>query len=219
MNFIERVMGMITKPDDTTKDIEKEPRIEEGLMIVGIYMILAVLGAYLSFTRIKYTGSIQGVDVSALATIILITGIAGTVATVLIGWPIITGAAHVLSMFFGAGGKFYPNMMTLIGYTTIPLIILTVLSMILTLLSPVTTIDMTTGAMSATTGLFSSPIQIIGLVLTLLGSAWTAYMMLYAVKNGEKLEMKNAMIVVGVLFILNLLLTYGSVLYAMLMGY
>jgi hypothetical protein len=210
MNFTERIAGMITKPDDATKDIAGDPRIEEGLMIVGIYVILTVLATYLSFTRIKYTGSIQGIDASTLATFTLIAGIGGAIVISLIGWPIITGAAHLLSMFFGAEGKFYPNMMTLIGYTAIPLIVISVFSMILTLLTPVTVIDMTTGAQAATSGIFSSPIQILGMVITLLGSIWTAYMMLYAVKNGEKLAIKNALIVVGVLFILNLLLTYGA---------
>lgn len=210
MNFIERIMGMITKPDDTTKDIAKDPRIEEGLMVVGIYMILMVLAAYLSFTKIKYTGSIQGIDASTMATFTLIGGIGSAIVVVLVGWPVITGVAHVLSMFFGADGKFYPNMMTLIGYTAIPLIFMTVISIILTLMTPVTTIDIAAGAQTVSTSLFTNPIAILGMIITLLGSLWTAYMMVYAVKNGEKLSQTNSYIVVGLLFIANLLLTYGA---------
>ncbi|HTX43620.1 MAG TPA: YIP1 family protein, partial [Methanocella sp.] len=180
MNFIERVVGMIARPDDTTKDIDKDPRIEEGLMIVGIYLILTVLGTYLSITRIRYTGSITGMDASTLTTFSLIGGIVGAIISVLVGWPIVTGAAHVLSMFFGANGKFYPNMMTLIGYTAIPLIVVTVLSMVLTLLTPVTVVNMAGGIQAATASIFS-PLQILGMVLSLLGSIWVAYMMLYAV--------------------------------------
>jgi hypothetical protein len=207
-------MGMVMKPDDTTKDIDKDPRIEEGLMVVGIYVILAVLGAYLSYTRIQYTGNIQGMDVSTFTTYMLIVSLVGAIISVLVGWPIVTGAAHVLSMFFGANGKFYPNMMTLIGYTAIPLIVVTVLSMVLTLLTPVTVVNMAGGIQAATASIFS-PLQILGMVLSLLGSIWVAYMMLYAVKNGEKLTMKNALIVVGVLLVVNLLLTYGSLLLAL----
>jgi hypothetical protein len=72
MKFGERIIGMFTRPDDTTKDIANEPRIEEGLLIVGIYMVLLILGTYLTLSRIKYTGEIQGIGASAVATIALI---------------------------------------------------------------------------------------------------------------------------------------------------
>ncbi|WP_174590417.1 Yip1 family protein [Methanocella conradii] len=215
MNFIERITGMITKPDETTKDIAKEPRIEEGLMIVGIYMIFMILAAYFSFSRVKYTGSIQGIEASTLALYMMLVGIVGAIATVLIGWLIVTGIVHILSMFFGAEGKFYPGMMTLIGYTAIPLIIVTIISIVLTLMTPVTVYDFSQGTQAAKSA-YSNPITILNTIVTLLGSIWTAYMMVYAVKNGEKLEMKSALIVVGVLFIGNLLLTFGSVILSLL---
>ncbi len=210
MNFTERIMGMITKPDDTTKDIDKEPRIEEGLMVVGVYMILLVLETYLSFTRIQYTGSIQGFDASTLATYTVMIAIAGAIITALAGWAIAAGIIHLLSLFFGATGKFYPNMMTLIGYAAIPLSAVTVISMVLTLLTPVTVVDITASA-QATTSILNNPIQILNTVVALLGSVCVAYMMVFAVKNGEKLPMNNALIVVGVLFVLNLILNFGSV--------
>jgi hypothetical protein len=40
--------------------------------------------------------------------------------------------------------------------------------------------------------------------------------MAFAVKNGEKISMGNAYIVVGVLFVINLAFTFGSVIMAML---
>lgn len=215
MNFIERITGMITKPDETTKDIAKEPRIEEGLMIVGIYMIFMILAAYFSFSRVRYTGSIQGIEASTLAMYMMLGGVIGAIITVLIGWPIITGVAHVLSMFFGAEGKFYPNMLTLIGYTTIPLIIVTIISMALTLMTPITVYDFSQGTQAAK-ATYSNPITILSTIVSLLGSIWTAYMMFYAVKNGEKLDAKGALIVVGLLFFVNLLFTFGSVILALL---
>ncbi|AFC98828.1 Yip1 domain-containing protein [Methanocella conradii HZ254] len=216
MNFVERITGMITKPDETTKDIAKEPRIEEGLMVVGVYMIFSILAAYFSFSRVRYTGSIQGIEASTLAMYMMLGGVIGAIITVLIGWPIITGVAHVLSMFFGADGKFYPNMLTLIGYTAIPLIIVTIISIALTLMMPVTVYDFSQG-MQAAKATYGNPITILSTIVSLLGSIWTAYMMFYAVKNGEKLDAKGALIVVGLLFIANLLLTFGSVILALLM--
>ncbi len=211
MEFTERIMGMITKPDDTTKDIDKDPRIEEGLMMVGVYMILLVLATYISLSRVRYTGSIQGFDAATLATYMVMAGIAGVIVTTLAGWAIATGVLHLLSLFFGASGKFYPNMMTLIGYAAIPLTAVTLISMVLSLLTPVTVVDISMGAQSSASSVFGSPLQILGMVVELLGSLWVAYMMVFGVKNGEKLPMDKALIVVGVLFVLNLLMSYGSI--------
>lgn len=216
MKFEERIIGMFTKPDDTTKDIANEPRIEEGLLIVGIYMILVILGTYFTLSRIKYTGEIQGISASALATITLIGGIIVVIIETLVAWPIITGVVHIISMFFGGAGKLYPHMMTLIGYTALPLIIITIISMLLTFMMPVTTVDIANPTQAAASSVLSNPITIISLIVTLIGSIVTAYMMSFAVKNGEKVSMSSAYIVVGVLFVINLVIQYSSVILALL---
>jgi hypothetical protein len=218
MNFTERIKGMITRPDDTTRDIAVSPRLEEGLMVVGVYIILTVISTYIAFTRVRYTGSVGGIDASSLATAMLVAELAAAIVLPLLSWPIVAGVAHFLSMFFGGNGKFYPNMMTLIGYTNIPLLVVLVLSMILTLLTPVTVVDFSAVAQATTSSLLSSPIRILSMVIGLLGSIWVAYMMAFAVKNGENLPMKNAAIVVGVLFVANLVITYGSVVLTLLAG-
>jgi len=215
MNFMERITGMATKPDETTKDIAREPRIEEGLMVVGVYMIFSILAAYFSFSRITYTGSIRGIEASTLALYMMLGGVIGAILTVLIGWVIITGVVHVLSMFFGAEGKFYPNMLTLIGFTAIPLIVVSIISIALTLMMPVAVYDFSQGTQVAK-ATYSNPIAIVSTIVSLLGSIWTAYMMFYAVKNGEKIDAKGALAVVGLLFIINLLFTFGSVILALL---
>jgi hypothetical protein len=218
MKFIERISGMITKPDETTKDIVNEPRIEEGLLIVGIYMILLIIGAYLTFSRISYTGELQGISASTVATIALISGLAVVIVESLIGWPILTGVVHLMSMFFGGAGKLYPHMMSLIGYTALPLIVVAIISILLSIIIPgdVTTIDISGTTQVSTQNALNNPVTIIGLIVTLAGSLWTAYLMAFAVKNGEKISMNNAYVVVGVLFIVNLVLTFGSVIFALL---
>jgi hypothetical protein len=216
MKFVERIVGMFTKPDETTKDIVNEPRIEEGLLIVGIYMILMILATYLSLSHIKYTGELQGISASAIATMALIMGIIMVIIEVLVAWPILTGVVHIISMFFGGAGKLYPQMMTLIGYTALPLIIFSIISIALSFMMPVTTVDVANPAQSAASSVLSSPLTIVSLIVTLIGSIITAYMMAFAVKNGEKISMGNAYIVVGVLFVINLAFTFGSVIMAML---
>ena len=75
MNFMERIIGMITKPDATTKDIAREPRIEEGLLIVGLLMIIMIVGAYLRISRMNIIGGVQGMDSSTYGMILLVSGI------------------------------------------------------------------------------------------------------------------------------------------------
>jgi hypothetical protein len=107
-------------------------------------------------------------------------------------------------------------MMALIGYTALPLIIVTIISMLLTFMMPITTVDISGAAQATTSSVLSNPITIISLIITLIGSIVTAYMMAFAVKNGEKVSMSSAYIVVGVLFIINLVITFSSVILALL---
>jgi hypothetical protein len=217
MKFTERIIGMMVKPDETTKDINNDPRIEEGLLIVGIYMILSIISTYLAISHIQYVGEIQGISASALATITVVGGVIAAIAIALIGWPIIAGICHLLSMFFGGAGKFYPHLLTLIGYTAIPLVIVTLIGIVLTAVMPVTTVDISQGAaQTATSKLLSDPITLLSIFVQLIGSIWTALMMVYAVKNGEKISRGNAIIIVAVLFIVNLAYTFSSVIYALM---
>ncbi len=53
-------MGTITSPNNETKKIAEQPMIEEAVMIIGIYAILAAIAAYIQSNKITYI--IQGFD-------------------------------------------------------------------------------------------------------------------------------------------------------------
>lgn len=212
MEFIERIVGMIKQPNGTTKDINNDPRIEEGLMIVGIYMIFTVISVYVSFTRVVYIGSSAGIDAATFSSAMLFTNIALAIVLPMVSWPVVAGAAHYLSMAFGGNGKFYPNMMTLIGYTAVPLIVTTIISTLLTLLTPVTVIDISGATQAAGPTLVTVFVTIVGIA----GSLWAAYLCVFAVRFGEKLTLNNAITVAGILFVLNLIINYGTTIWSLI---
>jgi hypothetical protein len=215
MKFTERIIGMVTKPDKTMNDIVNEPRIEEAILIECIYMILLIVGKYLEETRINYVGSIQGMSASTFNTALLIMGIISVIILVVVEWPVITGICHYISMVFGGNGKLYPNMMTAIGYTCLPLIIVAILSIIVTLMIPVTTINVGQG-MQSTNGIISNPMVILSYIFTFFGAVATAFLMVSAVKYGERISTKSAYAVVGLLFVVNIVITFGSLIMALI---
>lgn len=215
MNFIERVAGVIVKPDSTMKDIIKEPRIEEPILILGAYTILMVLATYVSLSKTVYVGEISGVDASGFGTLIMLSSIAFAAIFIIIGWPLLTVIFHLISMFFGGDGKIYPNMLTGVGYMNVPQIIIGVLYLIVAFLQPSTVIDLgdPTAAAAATTSIYT----VLSMAISAIGLLWGGYVAAQAVKHGEKLSMRNSIIVVFVPIVLYLLFTYASLILTLLM--
>ena len=216
MHFFQRILGMITNPDATTDDIAKEPRVEEGLILVGIYMILMIISAYIAFSHVQITGSYQGLDAASMSTILLVGVVLGAIFYSLICWPITAAVVRGLSRALGGSGKFYPKLLTLIGYCMIPLILVSLISIILAFFIPTTVMDLTSlssglqSVSTTTTSATNSAISLISIIVSLAGALWTAFMMFFAVKNGEKLDVNKSLAIVAILFIVNLLITYRS---------
>lgn len=215
MQFIERVMGMFTKPEETIKDILKEPRTEEPLMIVGIYAIVMLVSSYLSSMR-------MGAGAAVLSLVI-------SFVLVLIGWPIATGVVHILALFLGGEGKYSPQMLNAIGYTYVVKLIPALIGIVLVFLLP--TINLGTPQVTATMSMdqikeamqpyiammeqiYFSPIFILSLVVSYLGLIWSCYLGALAVKNGDKVSTVTSYIAVfvpmAIYIIFSVLSVYGS---------
>jgi Yip1 domain len=215
MQFIERVLGMFTKPEETIKDILKEPRTEEALVIVGVYAIILLVSSYISSMR-------MGAGVAVWSLVI-------SLVFVLIGWPIATGVVHILALFMGGEGKFSPQMLNAIGFTYVVKIIPALIGIVLVFLLP----TMNLGTPQVTAGMsmdqireamqpyitmmeqiYFSPIFILSLVVSYLGLIWSCWQGTMAVRNGDKTSKVVAYIAVFVpmvVYILfNVLAVYGS---------
>jgi hypothetical protein len=215
MDFIQRITGMFTKPEETIKDILNEPRIEEPIVIVGAYAVLVLVSGYLSTMRLGSSSSLLNLVISLIM--------------VIIGWPIATGIVHILALFLGGEGKFSPQMVNAIGYTYVIKFIPALVGILLLFLMPVANLgtpqvtpnmsmDQIKMAMqpyiSMMESMFFSPIFILSLVVSYLGLFWSCYLGTLAVKNGDKVSKLTSYIAVFVpmviYIILNLLMVYGS---------
>ena len=216
MDFIERVTGMFTKPEETVNDILGQPRIEESLLIVGIYAVLAVISTSLSSLH-------NGTGISIISAVI-------TLVLTLVGWAIATGVVHALALFLGGQGKYHPQMLNVIGYTYIvkyiPLIIGMVLIFLMPVISvpsqPTVTASMTTDQiktvmqpyLSMMSQMYFNPIFILSMVISYLGLIWSCFLGSIAVKNGDKVSRTASYIAVFVPMVVYILvytlMIYGS---------
>src|SRR3990172_7474006 len=115
-------MSVIKNPDSETKSIAEHPYIEEAVLIVGIYAVLGAIAAYIQSNKITFV--LEGLDnmPSSMQSIMAISTIIFALVGPFIIWFIVTGVIHLLSMAAGGEGKFYPQMMTVTGYSTLPMI-------------------------------------------------------------------------------------------------
>lgn len=216
MKFVERVTGMFTKPEETIKDILKEPRFEEPLVIVGIYAIIMLISSYLSSAH-------MGAGAGVLSLVI-------SLVIVLIGWPIATGIVHMLALFLGGEGKYSPQMLNAIGYTYVVKFIPALIGIVLIFLTPTFDLGATpqvTAGMSMDQirdamqpyiammeQIYYSPVFILSLVVGFLGLIWSCYLGALAVKNGDKVSAVSSYIAVfvpmAIYIIFDVLAIYGS---------
>lgn len=213
MNFIEKITGIINNPKETMKNIAQEPHIEEAVMIVGIYAIIAAIAAYIQSSKIKIvfentTPEMQSFlpNESTTMMIAIVSALAGS----FIMWPIGTGIIHFISKAFGGEGKFSPQLITAAGYSMIPNIIGIVLTIALYLnIDPVTiTMDMAnprSGNSMTTPFLFE--ISIINIILML----WAGMILYFGVQSVHKISPGKSAIAVGIPVVFSIIMILWNI--------
>ncbi|OPY26397.1 MAG: Yip1 domain protein [Methanocella sp. PtaU1.Bin125] len=212
MNFIERIIGLFTSPDKTMADIAKEPRIEEAAVIVALYAIVSAISAYIAASHMKYVFTDPALE--GMASIMTIfTAVIGLIAPFVL-WVIITAVLYLFSMVFGGEGKFLA-LLTGIGYSQLPKIIVTLILAVLLTQAPVITYEISSSGQTRVVdgdqavGL-SSPISIAQQIIGLIGLLWSCLMGVFAVKHVLKLSTKSAALVVGIPLVIYLVISFGS---------
>ena len=112
INFGEKIVGMLITPYKHAKYIANQPFIEEAVFIVGIFSIVS---AYVSILISDITGFLIQVSSFIEYAIFIIAAF--------FMWIIIAGVIHNISIALGGVGEFHPQMTTLIGYSTIPILL------------------------------------------------------------------------------------------------
>jgi len=216
MKFLERAMGMFTKPGETIKDILKEPRTEEPLIIVGVFALLVMISGYVS------AGSLGGGGMTIVSLLV-------SVVIVLIGWPIATGVVHVMALFLGGHGKYNPEMLNAIGYTYIVKYIPMLISMAILLFVPAMNVaafqvtpnmpqDQVMDAMRQMVAemerYYTNPLFILSQVVMYLGLLWSCYLGAMAVQHGDNVSRTTSLIAVFVPAVIYIIasagMTFGS---------
>ncbi|HMK45759.1 MAG TPA: YIP1 family protein [Methanocella sp.] len=219
MSFVDRIIGVFANPDKTMGDIADKPHIQEALLIVGVYAVLGLVSSYVSSSHITFVYSIAGSSQSRLQTIqtisVIIRFIDGFIAPLIL-WLVITGILHGFAMLFGGKGKYYPQMLTALGYTDVIKIIAIIITILLYTQLPNVTVDITStntfaiiSSVSAT-AITQSIYHKAGSIIMLLGVIASSLLGVFAIKNGEKLTLTKSAIVVGVPLLIYLIIELFS---------
>lgn len=207
MSFVDRIIGVFVNPDKTMGDIANKPRIQEALLIVGIYAVLGLVSSYVVSSHMTFVYSIAGSSQSRLQTIqtisVIIRFLEGFIAPLIL-WLVITGILHVFAMLLGGKGKYYPQMLTALGYTDVVKIIAIIITILLYTQLPYVTVDITSTNTFAiissvsSTAITQSIYHRAGSIIMLLGVIISSLLGVFAIKNGEKLTLVQSAIVVGI---------------------
>jgi hypothetical protein len=211
MNFIERITGLITNPDKTMEDVAKEPRIEEAVVIIGIYAVLSAIFAYVMSTHITYVYTDSNMpDMSGVMSIVTVIG--GLIVP-FITWVIIAVVLYLFSMVFGGEGKF-TSVLTAVGLSALVKIFAIAIGIVLMTMAPHVTVEISSSnplsSIGAMTDFYKDTFVMLGSLVTLAGLLWSSYIGVFGIKHTEKLTLKNAALVVGIPLALYIIMQYSS---------
>ena len=108
MNFVEKINGAVSDPKNTLNRIAEEPIIEEAVVIVGVYALLASVAAYIQSYKITYVFEGFANMPSSMQSLMTVSTIVGALIVPFIIWFIVAGVIHLLSLAAGGEGRFYP---------------------------------------------------------------------------------------------------------------
>lgn len=210
MSLMENITGTIKDPRKTMKNIADQPMIEEAVMIVGIYAVLGAVGALLMSDKITYI--FEGMEdlPSSMESIMKITSTVGALIMAFVVWIAGTAIVHFISMMMGGEGKFYPQMLTVVGFGIIPLVFGNILGIILfSMMEPMTlTISPTNqhAAEELLNNTYISTSKIFGILM----QVWTAVIIFFGVQSAHRLTKGKAMVAAGIPLAISLIFVVGS---------
>lgn len=190
LSFFEKIIGVIRNPDHETKSIAENPMIEEAVMIMGVYAALGAIFAYILSINMKI--DIEGFE-NFRSTFTIITTVFAFI-TVFIFWLITTGIIHFLSIASGGEGKFYPQMMTITGFSNLPLIPSVIINIGLFLIIGPQTMPVSPGNPIAANNQEMFFAQIAGIIFQI----FSTIILYYGIKNVHNLSSRTSGIIASI---------------------
>jgi len=205
MSFIERIIGTISNPKNTMKSIAQEPMIEEAAMIVGLYAALISIAAYLQ--SYKITMVFEGIPnmTSSMQSIMTISAIVFALIRPFILWFIIAGVVHLLSMALVGEGRFYPQVITITGYSMLPMILAGLVSIGIFLMIDPQTVIISPENQEALKELYSSPIFLTSEFVSIILQAWCTLILFYGIRTAHNISSNASAIICSIPFAFSLL--------------
>jgi len=205
MSFIERVTGIISEPKKIMNDISEQPMIEEAVMIIGIYAILTAIAAYIQSYKITYV--FEGLDdmPSSMQSLMTVSTIVAALIAPFIIWIIVTGVIHLLSMAAGGEGKFYPQMITIVGFSMLPLIFDGIISIgIFSMIEP-QRITILTVDPSGMKELYSNSYFLVSGLAGIIIYLWSTILLYFGIMSSHKLSSNSSAIIAAIPLFFNVI--------------
>jgi len=198
MSFIGSIKGTILNPKNTMVRIAQEPMIEEAVMIVGIYAALISIAAYLQ--SYKITMVFEGIPnmPSSMQSIMTISTIVFSLITPFLTWFIIAGVVHLLSMAIGGEGRFYPQVITITGYSMLPMILVGLVSIVIFLMIEPQTVNFSAANTGALKELYSSPIFISSEFVSIILQVWSTVILFYGIRTAHNISSNASAIICSI---------------------
>ena len=212
MNLLNKITGILIKPEETIKEISDRPYIEEAFLIVGIIAILSAISAYLMPIIYDFSDlPPEAMEIVKFSTTVL--PIVSALIGIIIMWIIAAGIIHFISVALGGEGKF-TQMLVVYGYSRTPLIINAVFGIILfSFIEPITITMTAAGAGNPMGEMLSNPYYVAIMIIGYIMQLWAIGLMFLGVKYVHNLSTNKALIAMALpilFFVLGIVTTLFS---------
>lgn len=180
------------------KSIAEQPMIEEAVAIVGIYAVLSALVGYVQSYKVSYI--YEGFEnmPSSLPSMMAIFAVVGGLVGAFIVWLVGAVIIHLISMALGGEGKLYPQMMTVVGYSMIPMILAGIISFVLLFMLEPMTITISRTNPMAIKELYNNPYIIASSIIGLIMQIWFSIILFFGIQSAHKLTPAKSAIAAGI---------------------
>jgi len=214
MNFVEKIKGALSDPKNTLKSIAEEPIIEEAVVIVGIYAVLASVAAYIQSYKITYVFEGFNNIPSSMQFLMTVSVIVGALIAPFIIWFIVAGVIHLLSLAAGGEGRFYPQVITIAGFSMLPMIFNGIISIGLFSLIEPQTIIISLANPADMNEIYSNPSFIVSGLAGIIIQIWSTIILYFGIQSSHKLSSNSSVIIatIPLLFsVISLILTIRGI--------
>ena len=214
MNFVEKINGAVSDPKNTLNRIAEEPIIEEAVVIVGVYALLASVAAYIQSYKITYVFEGFNNIPSSMQFLMTVSVIVGALIAPFIIWFIVAGVIHLLSLAAGGEGRFYPQVITIAGFSMLPMIFNGIISIGLFSLIEPQTIIISLANPADMNEIYSNPSFIVSGLAGIIIQIWSSIILYFGIQSSHKLSSNSSVIIatIPLLFsVISLILTIRGI--------